>query len=66
MDKDKAVTVVARTHAKLIDAMLIKGEASHQCKAELLLGTHCKRVLRSLTEWAKMLGMQIISAPHPA
>lgn len=66
MDKGKAVTAAAHKLARLIYAMLTKGEEYTDAGQDYFEERYRERVLRNLTERAKKLGMQIIPAPQPA
>lgn len=66
MDKGKAVTAAAHKLARLIYAMLTKGEEYTDAGQDYFEERYRERVLRNLTERAKKLGMQIVPAPHPA
>ena len=66
MDKGKAVTAAAHKLARLIDAMLTKGEEYTDAGQDYFEEDYSERVLCKLTERAKKLGMQIVPASQPA
>ena len=66
MDKGKAVTTTAHELARLVYAMLTKGEEYTNAGQDCFEERYRKRVLRKLIERAKMLGMQIVTASRPA
>jgi transposase len=65
MDKGKAVTAAAHKLARLIYAMLTKGEEYTDAGQDYFEERYRERVLRKLTERAKRLGMQIIPVTQP-
>jgi transposase len=65
MDKGKAVTAAAHKLARLIYAMLTKGEEYTDAGQDYFEERYRERVLRNLTERAKKLGMHIVPAPQP-
>jgi hypothetical protein len=66
MDKGKAVTAAAHKLARLIYAMLTKGEEYTDAAQDYFEERYCERVLRNLTKRARRLGMQIVSVTQPA
>ena len=60
MDKGKAVTAAAHKLARLIYAMLTKGEEYTDAGQDYFEERYRQRVLRNLAERAKKLGMQIV------
>ncbi len=66
MDKGKAVTAAAHKLARLIYAMLTKGEEYTDAGQDYFEERYRQRVLRTLTERAKKLGMQIVPAQAEA
>jgi transposase len=65
MDKGKAVTAAAHKLARLIYAMLTKGEEYTDAGQDYFEERYRERVLRKLTERAMKLGMHIVPAPQP-
>ena len=65
MDKGKAVTAAAHKLARLIYAMLTKGEEYTDAGQDYFEERYRERVLRNHTERAKKLGMHIVPAPQP-
>ncbi len=65
MDKGKAVTAAAHKLARLIYAMLSKGEEYTDAGQDYFEERYRERVLRNLTERARRLGMQIIPVTQP-
>lgn len=63
MDKSKAVTAAAHKLARLIYAMLTKGEEYTDQGQDYFEERYRQRVLRNLTQRAKQLGMQLVPAP---
>ena len=68
MDKPKAITAAAHKLARLIYAMLTKGEEYVDRGQEYYEERYRERVLRQLAQRAKTLGMQLkpVDAPQPA
>ena len=66
MDKGKAVTAAAHTVARLIYAMLIKGEEYTDAEQNYLEKRDRERMLRTLSLRATKLGMQIVPIAQPA
>ena len=66
MDKGKAVTAAVHKLARLIYAMLSKGEEYTDAGQDYFEERYRERVLRNLTERAKKLGMKMIPAEQPA
>ena len=66
MDKGKAVTAAAHKLARLIYAMLTKGEEYTDAGQDYFEERYRQRVLRNLTERARKLGMQIVPVTQPA
>ncbi|MGH8656644.1 MAG: hypothetical protein ACREYE_32655 [Gammaproteobacteria bacterium] len=64
MDKPKAITAAAHKLARLIYAMLAKGEEYKG--QDYFEERYRERVLRNLVQRAKQLGMQIVPASQPA
>jgi len=60
MDKPKAVTAAAHKLARLIYAMLTKGEEYTDKGQEYFEERYRERVLRNLSQRAKQMGMQLI------
>jgi transposase len=65
MDKGKAVTAAAHKLARLIYAMLSKGEEYTDAGQDYFEERYRERVLRKLTERARKLGMQIVPTVQP-
>jgi transposase len=65
MDKGKAVTAAAHKLARLIYAMLTKGEEYTDAGQDYFEERYRERVLRNLTERARRLGIQIILVTQP-
>jgi len=66
MDKGKAVTAAAHKLARLIYAMLTRGEEYTDAGQDYFEERYRERVLRNLTERAKKLGMQIVPVAQVA
>ena len=66
MDKGKAVTAAAHKLARLIYAMLSKGEEYTDAGQDYFEERYRERVLRKLAERAKKLGMTMVPAARPA
>lgn len=66
MDKPKAITAAAHKLARLIYAMLTKGEEYTDQGQDYFEERYRERVLRNLVQRAKQLGMQIVPASQPA
>ena len=66
MDKGKAVTAAANKLARLIYAMLSKGQEYTDAGQDYFEERYRQRVLRNLTERARRLGMQIVPVAQPA
>jgi transposase len=60
MDKSKAVTATAHKLARLIYAMLTKGEEYTDAGQEYFEERYRERVLRNLRQRAQLMGMQIV------
>lgn len=59
------MTAAAHKLARLIYAMLTKGEEYTDAGQDYFEERYRERVLRNLTERAKKLGMHIVPAPQP-
>lgn len=66
MDKAKAITAAAHKLARLIYAMLTKGEAYVDAGQDYFEERYRERVLRNLKQRAQQLGMQLTPAPAAA
>lgn len=66
MDKGNAVTAAAHTVARLIYAMLIKGEEYTDAEQNYLEKRDRERMLRTPSLGATKLGMQIVPIAQPA
>ena len=66
MDRAKAVTAAAHKLARLIYAMLIKGEEYTVRGQDYLEERYRQRVSHNLAQRAKPLGMQLKSFENPA
>ncbi|MBP6456999.1 MAG: IS110 family transposase [Pseudoxanthomonas sp.] len=66
MDKGKAVTAAAHKLARLIYAMLTKGEEYTDAGQDYFEERYRQRVLRNLAERARKMGMQIVPATQTA
>lgn len=65
MDKPKAVTAAAHKLARLIYAMLTKGQEYTDQGQDYFEQRYRERVLRNLSQRAQQLGMQIVPATPP-
>jgi hypothetical protein len=66
MDKAKAVTAAAHKLARLIYTMLTKGEEYTDQGQDYYEQRYRERVLRSLSQRAAKLGMQVVPAQQAA
>ena len=66
MDKSKAAAATAHKLARLIYAMLTKGEQYTDAGQEYFEERYRERVLRNLRQRAQQMGMQIAPAKSPA
>lgn len=66
MDKPKAVTAAAHKLARLIYAMLTKGEEYTDRGQDYFEERYRQRVLHNLAQKAKALGMQLVPSDSPA
>lgn len=66
MDKGKAVTAAAHKLARLIYAMLTKGEEYTDAGQDYFEERYRQRVLRNLAERARKMGMQIVPVTQTA
>ena len=66
MDKPKAVTAAAHKLARLIYAMLTKGEEYTDQGQDYFEERYRERVLRQLNQRAQKMGMQLVPAPQTA
>ena len=66
MDKPKAITATAHKLARLIYAMLTKGEEYTDQGQAYYEERYRERVLRQLRLRANKLGMQLVAAEQPA
>ena len=66
MDKPKAVTAAAHKLARLIYAMLTKGEEYTDQGQDYYEERYRARVLHQLTKRAKKLGMKLVCTEQPA
>lgn len=65
MDRPKAVTAAAHKLARLIYAMLTKGEEYTDRGQDYFEERYRQRVLHNLTQRAKAMGMQLVPSEHP-
>ena len=65
MDKPKAVTAAAHKLARLIYAMLTKGEEYTDRGQDYFEARYRERVVRQLAHRAKQFGMQLVPDPQP-
>lgn len=66
MDKPKAVTAAAHKLARLIYAMLTKGEEYTDRGQDYYEQRYRQRVLQNLSRRAQQLGMKIVAIEQPA
>jgi hypothetical protein len=66
MDKPKAVTAAAHKLARLIYAMLTKGEAYTDQGQDYYEQRYRQRVLLNLSRRAQQLGMKLVAIEQPA
>ncbi|WP_457447241.1 hypothetical protein [Roseateles sp. P5_E4] len=66
MDKGKAVTAAAHKLARLIYAMLSKGQEYTDAGQDSFEERYRERVLRNLRQRAEQLGMQIVPVAQTA
>lgn len=66
MDKPKAVTAAAHKLARLIYAMLTKGEEYTDQGQDYYEERHRERVLRQLAQRAKKMGMKLVASEQTA
>ena len=66
MDKGKAVTAAAHKLARLIYAMLTRGQEYTDQGQEAFEARYRQRVITNLTRRAHQLGMQLVPAPEAA
>ena len=66
MDKPKAVTAAVHKLARLIYAMLTKGQEYTDQGQDYFEERYRQRVLRNLAERARKMGMQIVPATQTA
>ena len=66
VDKGKSVTAAAHKLARLIYAMLTKGEEYTDAWQDYFEERNRERVLRNLTDRARKLAMQIVPVAQPA
>ncbi len=64
MDKPKAVTAAAHKLARLIYAMLTKGEEYTDRGQDYFEQRYRERVMRQLAQRAKQFGMQLVPDPQ--